>query len=142
MFLETFVWNNVDAVIREVPGTIPHPEYGGYGWVRLPIDSEDAVSRGRQLIETTYRILRTTRRVSIAKEEFRPETLALLRTKLPEISVKVKESKRRKQVVLEARDVSDYERADDLLGEATRMLKGRRNHRSTRQSNPAPHFLA
>jgi len=31
LFLETFVWNHVDTVVSEVPGTIPHPEYGGYG---------------------------------------------------------------------------------------------------------------
>src|SRR5438445_10153342 len=103
LFLETFVWNNVDAVISEVPGTIPHPEYGGYGWVRLPIDSEDTVSRAGQLIETTYRYLRTRRRVSISREEFRPETLGLLGTELPEIKVKVKESKKRNQIILEAR---------------------------------------
>src|SRR5213594_4959045 len=124
VFLETFVWNNVDAIVREVPGTIPHPEYGGYGWVRLPIDSEDAVSRGRQLIETTYRYLRTTRRVSISKEEFRPETLGLLRTELPQIRVNVKESKKRKQIVVEALGVSDYEKADELLKKAIRILKG------------------
>src|SRR6266705_3186873 len=124
VFLETFVWNNVDAVISEVPGTIPHPEYGGYGWVRLQIDSADAVSRGRQLIETTYLYLRTTRRVSISKEEFRPETLVLLRTKLPEIRVKVKESEKRNQIILEARGQSDYEKADNLLDKATRILKG------------------
>jgi hypothetical protein len=129
LFLETFVWNHVDAVVSEVPGTIPHPEYGGYGWVRLPIDSEDAVSRGRQLIQATYRILRTTRRVSIAKEELRPATLSLLRAKLPEIEIKVKESKKRTQIVLEARGVSDYEKADDLLDKANRILKGPRNHR-------------
>jgi len=127
LFLETFVWNNVDAVISEVPGTIPHPEYGGYGWVRLPIDSEDAVSRARQLIETTYRYLRTTRRVSISREEFRPETLGLLGTELPEIKVKVKESKKRNQIILEARGQSDYEKADDLLDRAIRILKGSRN---------------
>ena len=126
LFLETFVWNNVEAVVSEVPGTIPHPEYGGYGWVRLPIDSEDAVSKGRQLIETTYGILRTTRRVSIAKEDFRLETLGLLGTRLPEIRVRVKESKKRKQLVLEARGVSDSEKADDLLDKATRILKGPR----------------
>jgi len=121
------VWSNVDAVIREVPGTIPHPEYGGYGWVRLRIDSEDAVSRGRQLIETTYRYLRTTRRVSISKEEFRSEKLGLLGTELPEIRVSVKESKKRKQVILEARGVSDYEKADELLDKAIRIFKGPRN---------------
>ena len=127
LFLETFVWSNVDAVIREVPGTIPHPEYGGYGWVRLRIDSEDAVSRGRQLIETTYRYLRTTRRVSISKEEFRSEKLGLIGTELPEIRVSVKESKKRKQVILEARGVSDYEKADELLDKAIRIFKGPRN---------------
>ena len=124
VFLETFVWNNVDAIVREVPGTIPHPEYGGYGWVRLPIDSEDAVSMGRQLIETTYRYLRTTKRISISREEFRAETLGLLSTKLPEIRVKVKESKKRKQIVVEALGVSDYEKADELLKKAIRILKG------------------
>jgi hypothetical protein len=129
VFLETFVWNNVEALVGEVPGTIPHPEYGGYGWVRLPIDSDDAVSRGRQLIETTYRYLRTTRRVSIAKEEFQPETLGLLRSKLPEIRVMVRESKKRNQIVLEARGVSDYEKANDLLEKAVRILKGRLNRR-------------
>ncbi len=127
LFLETFVWNNVDAVMSDVPGTIPHPEYGGYGWVRLPIDSEDAVSRARQLIETTYSYLRTTRRVSISREEFRPETLGLLGTELPEIKVKVKESKKRNQIILEARGQSDYEKADDLFDRAIRILKGSRN---------------
>ena len=129
LFLETFVWHNVEAVVSEVPGTIPHPEYGGYGWVRLPIDSDDAVSRGLRLIETTYRYLRTTRRVSIPKEEFLQEKLGLIKEKLPEIAVKVKESKKRNQVVLEARGVSDYEKADVLLDKATRILKGPRNHR-------------
>src|SRR5712664_4333904 len=129
LLLETFVWNNVEAVTREVPGTIPHPEYGGYGWVRLPIDSEDAVSKGRQLIETTYGILRTTRRVSIAKEDYRLETLGLLGKRLPEIRVRVKESKKRNQIVLEARGVSDYEKADVLLDKAMGILKGPRDHR-------------
>ena len=127
LFLETFVWNNVDAVMSDVPGTIPHPEYGGYSWVRLPIDSEDTVSRAQQLIETTYRYLRTTRRVSISREEFRPETLGLLGTELPEIKVKVKESKKRNQIILEARRQSDYEKADDLFDRAIRILKGSRN---------------
>jgi len=123
LFLETFVWHNVEAVVREVPGTIPHPEYGGYGWVRLPINSDDAVSKGRQLIETTYRYLRTTRRVSIPKEEFPQEKIGLIKEKLPEIAVKVKESKKRDQLVLQARGVSDYERADVLLDKATRILR-------------------
>src|SRR5437773_9806614 len=127
LFLETFVWNNVDEVVSEVPGTIPHAEYGGYGWVRLPIDSEDAVSRGRQLIETTYRYLRTTRRVSISKEEFQPETPGLPRTELPKTRVNVKAAKKRNQKILEARGQSYYERADNLLDRAIKILKGPRN---------------
>src|SRR5712692_2914368 len=115
LFLETFVWHNVEAVVREVPGTIPHPEYGGYGWVRLPINSDDAVSRALRLVETTYRYLRTTRRVSIPKAEFLQEKLGLIKETLPEIAVKVKESKKRSQVVLEARGVTDNEKADVLL---------------------------
>ena len=129
VFLETFVWNKVEDIISEVPGTIPHPEYGSYGWVRLPIDSKDAVSRGQQLIETTYRYLRTIRRVSVPKEEFKPRTLELLRTKLPEIRIKVKKAKKTNQIVLETPGLSDYEKADDLLDEATRILKGSRNYR-------------
>ena len=128
VFLETFVWNKVGDVVSEVPGTIPHPEYGGYGWVRHPIDTEDAFSKGRQLIETTYRYLRTTRRVSVPKGEFKPRTLELLKTRLPEIRFKVKEAKKTNQIVLEAPGLSDYEKADDLLDEATRILKGSRNY--------------
>jgi len=67
--------------------------------------------------------------VSIAKEDFRLETLGLLGTRLPEIRVRVKESKKRNQIVLEARGVSDYEKADVLLDKAMRILKGPRDHR-------------
>jgi hypothetical protein len=49
--------------------------------------------------------------VSIPKEEFLQEKLGLIKEKLPEIAVKVKESKKRNQLVLEARGVSDYEKS-------------------------------
>src|SRR3989440_11411933 len=40
LLLETLVWNNVDAVVNEVPGTIRRPEYGDYGCGRLPTQPE------------------------------------------------------------------------------------------------------
>src|SRR3989454_7799915 len=40
-FLETFVWGNVNEVVRDVPGVIPHPEYGGYGWGRVVIKTTE-----------------------------------------------------------------------------------------------------
>lgn len=67
--------------------------------------------------------------MSIPKEEFLQEKLGLVKEKLPEIAVKVKESKKRNQVVLEVRGVSDYEKAEVLLDKATRILKGPHNHR-------------
>lgn len=106
VFLETFVWNKVGDVVSEVPGTIPHPEYGGYGWVRLPLNSEATFSRAKELIETTYRYLRTIRRVSVPKEEFQPRTLDLLKTKLPGIRIRVKEAKK---------DKSDRSRSSPLV---------------------------
>jgi hypothetical protein len=39
LLLETFVWKNVDKVVKSVPGAIPHPQYGGYGWVRFKVSS-------------------------------------------------------------------------------------------------------
>src|SRR2546426_6241759 len=40
-FLETFVWGNVNEVVRDVPGVIPHPEYGGDCWGRISIKTKE-----------------------------------------------------------------------------------------------------
>src|SRR3989442_13119905 len=40
-FLETFVWGNVNEVVRDVPGVIPHPEYGGDGLGRNLITKKE-----------------------------------------------------------------------------------------------------
>jgi hypothetical protein len=45
------------------------------------------------------------------KKSFCRKKLGLIKEKLPEIAVKVKESKKRNQLVLEARGVSDYEKS-------------------------------
>src|SRR2546428_13181142 len=45
-FLETFVWGNVNEVVRDVPGVIPHPEYGGDGWGGNSIKTKGRKGRG------------------------------------------------------------------------------------------------
>ncbi len=78
------------------------------------------------MIEATYRYLRTIGRVSVRDEEFQPRTLDLLRTRFPEIRIKVKEAKKTNQIILEAPGLSDYEKADNLLDEATGVLRSSR----------------
>src|SRR5438105_15166599 len=41
MYLESFVWHKTSEVLKAVPGAISHPEYGSYGWIRLPIMSTE-----------------------------------------------------------------------------------------------------
>ncbi|HZY94169.1 MAG TPA: luciferase family protein [Candidatus Bathyarchaeia archaeon] len=122
-FLETLVWNRVSDVVKQVPGVIPHPEYGNYGWVRLPILSESDVTSAMKLVEITYRILRTTRRVSIRKENFSPDALDLIRNELKHLTFKVKEAKKVMQILIEVHSIPDYDEADSLLEKAVALLK-------------------
>lgn len=124
-FLETFVWNRSDEVVREIPGVIPHPEYGNYGWVRLPVSSKNDLAQAKSLVENTYRYLRTTKRVSLPKDRFTPELLTRVESKISQVNFKIKESKKRIQIIITIPELSDYDRADVLLKEATRMLRNR-----------------
>lgn len=45
-------------------------------------------------------------------------------------------SKKSNQIVLGARGLSDYEKADYLLDKATRILKGLRNNRKGQRPDP------
>ena len=122
-FLETFVWGKLDDVVKQVPGVIPHPEYGSYGWTRLPISSEDDVEAGLRLVEVTYRILRTTKRVAIRKEKFSPESVEYARNKFKQLEFSVKEAEKTMQVMIQALTVADYSEADALLEKAITILK-------------------
>ena len=122
-FLETFVWGNVNEVVRDVPGVIPHPEYGGYGWVRLPIKSEEDKDTAERLISITYKYLRTTKRISLPKASFRPDAVDAVKEKLPGLKFSLKESTKRIQVLVEASNVKDYGKADLALTEATNTLR-------------------
>jgi hypothetical protein len=127
VFLETFVWNRVSEVTKEVPGVIPHPEYGGSGWVRLPLNSEDDVQKGERLIENTYRYLRTIRRISLRKDKIKPGLIDAARNSLPQVRFKVKEAKKIVQIMIETVEVADFEQADRMLGRAASMLKRSRS---------------
>jgi len=122
-FLETFVWNKLDEVTKQIPGVIPHPEYGNYGWTRLPIFSEKDAFSGIELVDKTYRYLRTTRRMSIQKDEFSFESLENVRSKIRPLEFEIKESKKRMQILMQIPDTTDYDKAEKLLSKAAKMLK-------------------
>lgn len=122
-FLETFVWNRLDEVVKQIPGVIPHPEYARQGWTRLPIASEGDVAAGLRLVEVTYGILRTTRRVAIRKEKFSQESVEHARNKFKQLEFSVKEAEKTVQVMTQAPTVAHYNEADALLEKVVKMLK-------------------
>src|SRR2546422_11725928 len=54
-FLETFVWGNVNEVVRDVPGVIPHPEYGGGGWGWILIKKKKEKRKGGERNFNTHK---------------------------------------------------------------------------------------
>jgi len=123
LFLETFVWKNVNAVLGKIPGAISHPEYGAYGWVRLPISSASEIVQAKMLVEMTYRYIRTTKRISVDKDQFSDELLSLVKAKFPQIRFKSGESKKRIQIIMETPELTDFDRAEVLLNQAARALR-------------------
>ena len=121
--LETFVWKNVNAVLGKIPGAISHPEYGAYGWVRLPISSASEIVQAKRLVEMTYRYIRTTKRISVDKDQFSDELLGQVKAKFPQVRFSSKESKRRIQVIMETPELTDFDKADVLLNQAARSLR-------------------
>ena len=122
-FLETWVWKKVDDVVREIPAVIPHPEYAGYGWVRLPVSSNSEVVKAQILVEKTYRYLRTTKRIALRKARFTPELLAHVQEKMPQVKFATKEARKTVQVMMEAPELIDYHRAEESLSQAASMLR-------------------
>ncbi len=76
--------------MRKLPG-VPHPEYGGYGWVRLSINGEEDADMAARLIAVTYRYLLTTKRVFLPKASFRPNAVDAVKEKLPWLKFRLKE---------------------------------------------------
>src|SRR2546428_9496455 len=64
-FLETFVWGNVNEVVRDVPGVIPHPEYGGNGWGSTSIKKKgDKETAGRRIFLIHQKIPTTAKKTT------------------------------------------------------------------------------
>ncbi len=122
-YLETYVWNKVDDVLRQVSQVIVHPEYGAYGWVRLPIASEEDLVPARKLVYLTYRYLRTVKRIAIGKERFSKRLFIQVREKMPDVRFSTKVAAKTMIVMMETPEVDDYERAEELLDRAARMLR-------------------
>jgi hypothetical protein len=122
-YLETFLWDRAGDVARQIPGVILHPEYGGYGWVRLEMVAEKDMASGLALVEATYQCLRTIRRISIRKEKFSSGSLEVARNNMPQLRFRLKEAEKTVQVLIEAPGVKNYANADSLLAEAVEILK-------------------
>lgn len=112
IFLETYVSDQVNDVVKDIAGVIPHPEYSGYGWVRLPIRSHKEISQAEKLVETTYRYLRTKKRLAISKNTFKPESVHAARRKLPHVKFKTKEAKKTVQIMIEVPGTTSYDEAE------------------------------
>jgi len=123
LFLETFVWDKVSEVVKWIPGTKPHPRYGGYGWVRFEISSSSDLRKARRLIELSYRYMVNTKRISLPKNERSRRLLKRAEKRFPTILFGVKESLKRMQVIMEAQRSNGSVRPTDLLRQATMFLR-------------------
>lgn len=118
-----FRWNKVDEVVKSIPGVIAHPQYGGYGWVRLPISSKDDLNRAKELIHLTYLYLRTIRGVSLPKKTVSYQAIEKLRDRFPRVNFEIKETAKRLQVITETSGEAGYENADNVLNQAIQLLR-------------------
>jgi len=61
--------------------------------------------------------------MSIQKDEFSFESLENVRSKIRPLEFKIKESKKRMQILMQIPDTTDYDKAEKLLSKAAKMLK-------------------
>jgi len=122
VYLETFVWHKMNQVLKEIPGVIRHPQYGNYGWTRLPITSMNDMRKAKRLIELSYQYVTTIRRLSLPKKSFSHEYLEAVRHELPTVSFRVKQAPKTAQILMET-EWSDYKEANKVLDRASKMLR-------------------
>src|SRR2546422_9085537 len=68
-FLETFVWGNVNEVVRDVPGVIPHPEYGGGGWGRISIKKKEEKKKAERVIFINLKKIPPPQKKTLSKKQ-------------------------------------------------------------------------
>ena len=123
LLLETFVWNNVPEVVKEIPGVIPHPQYGAIGWVRFRISTPADLDKARELIELSYRHVISTKRVSLPRTVDAKRAVEGATEDFPNIRFNLKLSSRRIQVVMEVRRFKDPIKTDRQLNAAAKYLR-------------------
>jgi hypothetical protein len=123
LLLETFVWDKVSDVVNAIPGVIPHPQYGAYGWVRLRIDSPADMDKAKKLIESSYRYVIATKRISLPKTQHTKRMVERAAKDFPNIRYKMKPSFKRIQVIMEVRSFKDSVEATRQLNQAANYLR-------------------
>jgi hypothetical protein len=121
--LETFVWNNVTGVVNTIPGVIPHPKYGSYGWVRLRINSPADMGKARKLIKLSYRYVIGTKRISLPKTPHAKRMVGEAVKNFPNIRFEVKPSFKRIQVIMEVRNFKESAENGRQLDEVADYLR-------------------
>ncbi len=123
LLLETLVWNKVDEVMKSVQGASPHPQYGGYGWVRFKLTSSDDLGKAMRLIEMSYNFMTRVKRISLPKNQEIRKLLAKAKERFPAIHFQVKDSLKRTQVIMEVERGNGPVRPDELLNRAAKFLR-------------------
>jgi luciferase-like monooxygenase len=123
LLLETFVWDKVTEVVNTIPGVIPHPQYGAYGWVRLRIHSPADIDKAKKLIETSYRYVIATKRISLPKTRHAKRVVERAMKDFPNIRFKMKPSFKRIQIIMEVRNFKDSAETGRQLNQATNYLR-------------------
>jgi len=125
LLLETFVWDRVNEVIHSIPGVIPHPQYGAYGWVRLGISSQADVGKAKKLIEISYRYVVSTKRISLPKTPFVRRAVQEAMKRFPNVSFVTKQSSKRTQVIMRVVRFKNSFEAGETLARAADYLRER-----------------
>ena len=123
LLLETFVWDKVTEVVNTIPGVISHPKYGAYGWVRLGIHSPADIDKAKRLIETSYRYVIATKRISLPRTQHAKRVVERAMRSFPNIRFNMKPSFKRIQVIMEVRNLKDSVETGRQLDQAADYLR-------------------
>ncbi|MDA4128169.1 MAG: DUF5519 family protein [Thaumarchaeota archaeon] len=123
LLLETLVWDKVTEVVDKIPGVIPHPQYGAYGWVRLRINSPADMDKAKELIESSYQYAIGIKRVSLPKTQQARKAVERAMENFPSIRFRMKPSLKRIQVIMEVRNFKNPAKMGLQLNQAANYLR-------------------
>lgn len=106
-------------------GVIPHPQYAGYGWVRLAVKSEADLQRARALLRRSYRYMTLFRKVWLPKQRKFLEKIYKQSKSLPGITIVAKPEPGRKRiaVIVSPKDLNDPHGAAKVEAAITQLKK-------------------